>query len=137
MLPEADPREGVVSHEQYRKVRDLLPAYARIALVIGYHTGARKGEVTSIRRKRDAGGIRPLPYRLGAEAEGHGREDGRALEGESGRAAERGRKLKSRHGVSGRVKRTMQNGRKCLKRSKPRAGIEPATSSLQNWRSTN
>ena len=61
---------------------DLLPAYARIALVIGYHDGGA-GEVTSIRRKRDAGGIRPLPYRLGAEAEGHGREDGRALEGES------------------------------------------------------
>jgi integrase len=44
-------REGVMSHEQYRAIRDALPKYARIALVIGYHTGARKGEICSIRIK--------------------------------------------------------------------------------------
>jgi integrase len=33
-------------------VRDLLPPYARIALVIGYHTGARKGEIREIRRDK-------------------------------------------------------------------------------------
>lgn len=49
MLPESDPREGILTHEQYKAVRDALPAYARIALVIGYHTGARKGEIGSIR----------------------------------------------------------------------------------------
>ena len=42
-------RTGVVSHEQYRAIRDQLPSYARIALVIGYHTGARKGEIRKIR----------------------------------------------------------------------------------------
>lgn len=50
MLPEADPREGMLTHEQYRAVRDALPPYARLALVIGYHTGARKGEIVKILR---------------------------------------------------------------------------------------
>ena len=36
-------RSGIMSHEAYRSIRDSLPPYARIALVIGYHTGARKG----------------------------------------------------------------------------------------------
>jgi len=52
MLPEADPREGLLTHEQYRLVRDALPSYARIALVIGYHTGARKGEIMKILREK-------------------------------------------------------------------------------------
>jgi integrase len=51
-LPEENVREGVLKHEQYRLVRDALPGYARIALVIGYHTGARKGEITQIRKER-------------------------------------------------------------------------------------
>jgi len=52
MLPNGDAREGTLEHEQYRSVRDALPSYARIALVIGYHTGARKGEVLSILRDK-------------------------------------------------------------------------------------
>jgi Phage integrase family len=52
MLPEADPREGTLPHEKYRAVRDALPAYARIALVIAYHTGPRKGEIRSIRKDK-------------------------------------------------------------------------------------
>lgn len=50
MLEPAEPREGTLSHDAYKAVRDALPAYARIALVIGYHTGARKGEITKIER---------------------------------------------------------------------------------------
>lgn len=50
MLEPADPREGILAHEVYRAVRDALPPYARIALVIAYHTGARKGEITKIER---------------------------------------------------------------------------------------
>ena len=49
MLPEAEPREGTLTHEKYRAVRDALPGYARIAAVIAYHTGARKGEIRQIR----------------------------------------------------------------------------------------
>ena len=30
-------------------MHDALPGYARIALVIGYHTGGRKGEIRQIR----------------------------------------------------------------------------------------
>ena len=49
MLPLDNTRTGMLSHEQYRKIRDSLPPYARIALVIAYHTGARKGEIRKIR----------------------------------------------------------------------------------------
>jgi integrase len=52
LLPEDNVREGILSHEQYRTVRDSLPAYARIALVLAYHTGARKGELRQIRKDR-------------------------------------------------------------------------------------
>jgi integrase len=52
MLPEAEAREGTLTHEKYRAVRDCLPAYARIALVIAYHTGARKGELRQIVKER-------------------------------------------------------------------------------------
>jgi len=51
MLPEAEPRNGLITHDMYRAVRDHLPGYARIALVIGYHTGARKGAILKIRRE--------------------------------------------------------------------------------------
>ena len=49
MLPIDNAREGTLDHDAYRRVRDLLPSYARLALVIAYHTGARKGEIRSIR----------------------------------------------------------------------------------------
>jgi integrase len=52
MLPTDNVREGTLTHEQYRAVRDQLPPYARIALVVGYHTGARKGEIREIRRDK-------------------------------------------------------------------------------------
>lgn len=51
MLKEPKPREGVLTHEQYCAVRDLLPSYARVALVVGYHTGARRGEILGIRKE--------------------------------------------------------------------------------------
>jgi integrase len=51
MLENADPREGTLPHEIYKAVRDTLPNYARLGLVIGYHTGARKGEITKILRE--------------------------------------------------------------------------------------
>jgi integrase len=49
MLLVDNVREGTLEHDQYRALRDSLPAYARIALVIAYHTGARKGEIRAIR----------------------------------------------------------------------------------------
>ncbi len=45
-------RQGTLAHEQYRSIRDSLPSYARVAHVIGYHTGARKGEIRQIRKER-------------------------------------------------------------------------------------
>lgn len=47
-LPEENVREGTLTHDAYRLVRDSLPGYARVALVIAYHTGTRKGEVRQI-----------------------------------------------------------------------------------------
>jgi integrase len=52
MLPIDNAREGTLSHTDYQAVRDLLPAYARIALVVAYHTGARKGEIRKVRIDR-------------------------------------------------------------------------------------
>jgi integrase len=52
MLPEENVREGTLTHEKYKAVRDSLPSYARIVLVIAYHTGARKGELRQIRKDR-------------------------------------------------------------------------------------
>jgi integrase len=42
-------RQGVIEDTHYRLIRDGLPPYARIATVIGYFTGARRGEITSFR----------------------------------------------------------------------------------------
>jgi len=52
MLPIDNVREGTLEHEQYRALRDALPPYARISLVISYHTGARKGEIRNIRKDK-------------------------------------------------------------------------------------
>jgi integrase len=52
MLPVDNARTGILPHEKYRQIRDSLPSYARIALVISYHTGARKGEIAKIRTDR-------------------------------------------------------------------------------------
>jgi integrase len=41
-------RQGIVSHEAYQKIRDLLSPHGRIATVIAYHTGARKTEIRAI-----------------------------------------------------------------------------------------
>jgi integrase len=49
-LPEAAPRSGLIGHDTYRQLCNLLPQHARLALVISYHTGARKGEILTIRR---------------------------------------------------------------------------------------
>jgi integrase len=52
MLPEDNAREGTLSHDKYRLLRDALPRHARVAFVLAYHTGARKGELRQIRRDR-------------------------------------------------------------------------------------
>jgi integrase len=51
MLPVDNVRVGILEHDEYRALRDSLPPYARIALVIAYHTGARKGAIRKIRRE--------------------------------------------------------------------------------------
>jgi integrase len=52
MLPVDNARSGILTHEEYRIIRDALPPYARVALVIAYHTGARKGEIRKIRKDK-------------------------------------------------------------------------------------
>lgn len=47
-LPEENTRQGFVEHPQYLALRDELPGYARLALVIGYHCGNRKGEILAL-----------------------------------------------------------------------------------------
>lgn len=49
MLEVDNVRTGVLEPDVYRALRDELAPHARLALVIGYHTGMRRGEICSIR----------------------------------------------------------------------------------------
>jgi integrase len=44
-LRENNVRKGFLEHEDYRRLRDALPEPIRPLLVVGYHTGARVGEL--------------------------------------------------------------------------------------------
>jgi integrase len=52
MLPEQNVRQGILPHDSYLKLRDVMlsagyPRYC-LLLVIGYHVGTREGELLSI-----------------------------------------------------------------------------------------
>jgi integrase len=50
MLDESgNVREGLLSHEDYVRLRDELPDHQRLVLVIGYHLGMRSGEILGLR----------------------------------------------------------------------------------------
>ncbi len=49
MLKEDNAREGFIDHEQYKRLRDLLPIHVQVALVLGYHCGLRRGAVVGLR----------------------------------------------------------------------------------------
>lgn len=51
MLEVDNARQGIITDNQYRALYNALMdrPYARVALVIAYHTGARKGEIRKIR----------------------------------------------------------------------------------------
>ena len=51
MLKEDNIREGILAHDGYLCLRSNLAPHARLALVIAYHTGARRGEILEIDRK--------------------------------------------------------------------------------------
>jgi integrase len=48
LLPVDNAREGTLPRDRYTAIRDALPPHARIAFVISYHTGARRGEILAI-----------------------------------------------------------------------------------------
>lgn len=48
MLAERNVREGILSHSSYLAARDEFPEPYRLLLVVGYHTGARMGELLQI-----------------------------------------------------------------------------------------
>jgi integrase len=47
-LEENNIRTGFLEKKHYQKLRDLLPEYLRVLFVLGYHTGARLGELRRI-----------------------------------------------------------------------------------------
>ncbi len=49
MLPEDNIRTGTLDHGGYLRCRDTFPPHYRLLLVVGYHTGAREGELLSAR----------------------------------------------------------------------------------------
>lgn len=48
-LEEDNVRTGFVTEETYRALLAVLPEHARLALVIGYHLGMRRGEILGLR----------------------------------------------------------------------------------------
>jgi integrase len=52
LLPEAAPRSGFLSVDEYRALLAELPEILRPVLIVGYHTGARKSEVLNIRKSQ-------------------------------------------------------------------------------------
>jgi integrase len=48
-LDEDNVRTGFLEKGEYRKLRDLLPPYLQLLFVLGYHTGARVGEIRRLR----------------------------------------------------------------------------------------
>lgn len=44
-LAESNVRTGFITHEQYTSLREALPAHLKALFVVGYHTGARVGEL--------------------------------------------------------------------------------------------
>jgi len=49
MLAEKNVRKGLLEHDSYCRLRDALPPYLRLLLVIGYYVGCRVGELLQIR----------------------------------------------------------------------------------------
>ena len=48
-LPESEPRKGFIEAEQYERLKAAMPDHIRPLLVLGYHTGMRKGELLALR----------------------------------------------------------------------------------------
>lgn len=46
---ESNERQGTLSRNQYEAMRDNLASHARLALVIGYHVGLRRGVILGLR----------------------------------------------------------------------------------------
>jgi integrase len=51
-LKEDNVREGILPEAKYQLLRDTLPTHLRLAFVIAYHCGVRRGELLAIPRER-------------------------------------------------------------------------------------
>jgi integrase len=47
-LKESNVREGFIEYDVYKRLREELPPHVRLALVVGYHLGCRKGEMLDL-----------------------------------------------------------------------------------------
>jgi len=73
MLEEDNVRTGFLEHEPYRRLRNELPIYLRLLLVIGYHVGCRKGELLEIEWPQMDLGVRRIRLEPGTTKNKEGR----------------------------------------------------------------
>lgn len=74
MLDEAAPRKGFFERDEYQKLHAALPEYLRPVLAIGYYTGMRRAEITTLKWEQVDLLNRVIHLNAGETKNGEGRD---------------------------------------------------------------
>lgn len=72
-LPEASPRQGFLEVSQYKALLDAMTEDLRPVFIVGYHTGARRGEILGIRKDQVDWAAKQIRLNVGETKNGGGR----------------------------------------------------------------